>query len=70
MTTAQRKAEAHVGGFASASRSTRWATAGRGLTLTEVNNDLLLLVDALRYVVEVASARVITKLRKPKERDA
>lgn len=54
MTTAHKKAAASVGGFAGASSAAR----GHGATLDDINNNLRLLVDAVRRLAEVGGAAV------------
>lgn len=58
MKSATKKAEARVGGFASASLSSRRVAAGHGANLTEINDNLRLLVDAVRRLVEANSLAV------------
>ena len=58
MTTSGKKAEARVGGFSSgASPSVHGAVAG-GATLNDINNNLRLLVHAVRRLAKVVSVTV------------
>ena len=60
MTNAPKKAEAGAGGFPAASPSTRRAAAGGTTTLNDINNNIRLLVDAVRRGVEVSAVSVRT----------
>ncbi len=57
MTAAPKKAAASAGGFSVSSPASRAPVAG-GATLDDINNNLRLLVDAVRRLAEVGGAAV------------
>ena len=57
MTASKKKAEARIGGFASGASPAARAVVG-GVTLNDVNNNLRLIVDALRRLAEVGALAV------------
>jgi chloramphenicol 3-O-phosphotransferase len=62
MTTSVKKAEARVGGFTSGGPSSARRGGAGGVTLSDINNNLRLLVDALRRLVELGSLAVGVRL--------